>query len=68
MKSWQTYQNCKSAVDQASEFSMTSGTRLAHTFYTIKEIDKQNIEGDIVECGVWKGCLLYTSPSPRDQA
>ena len=61
MKSWQTYQNCKSAVDQASEFSMTSGTRLAHTFYTIKELDKQNIQGDIVECGVWKGGQIIVS-------
>ena len=61
MKSWQTYQNCKSAVDQASEFSMTSGTRLAHTFYTIKELDEQNIQGDIVECGVWKGGQIIVS-------
>ena len=61
MKSWQPYQNCKSAVDQASEFSMTSGTRLAHTFYTIKELDKQHIQGDIVECGVWKGGQIIVS-------
>ena len=54
MQSWQTYQNCKSAVGSGIH-SMTSGTRLAHTFYTIKELDKQNIQGDIVECGVWKG-------------
>ena len=25
-----------------------------------------NIHTDIMSCGVWKGCLLYTSPSPRD--
>ena len=58
---WQVYKDCKSAVDQVSEYSMTSGTRLAHTFYTIKELDKQNIEGDIVECGVWKGGQIIIS-------
>ena len=64
-------QEVKDAVLKSADYSMTSGRRLAHTYVTVQELDANNIEGDIVECGVWKGgqiisCLLYTSPSPRD--
>ena len=42
-------------------YTMTSGERLLHTFHTIKELDEQNITGDIVECGVWRGGQIISS-------
>ena len=48
-------------VLKAKPYSMTSGTRLAHTYTTIQELDAKGITGDIVECGVWKGGHIIMS-------
>ncbi len=42
-------------------YTMTSGERLLHTFRTIKELDKEKIEGAIVECGVYKGGQIISA-------
>jgi len=42
-------------LETVRPFTMTSGQRIAQTIRAIRELDKQNIEGDFVECGVWKG-------------
>jgi len=39
----------------SSKYSMTSLPRLWTLIQAIKEIHFKNLEGDIVECGVWKG-------------
>ena len=36
-------------VLKAKPYSMTSGTRLAHTYTTIQNLDATGITGDIVE-------------------
>jgi hypothetical protein len=46
---------------KAKPYSMTSGRRLAHTYQTIQELDVAGIEGDIVECGVWKGGQIISA-------
>ena len=46
---------------KAKPYSMTSGTRLAHTYQTVQELDVAGIEGDIVECGVWKGGQIISA-------
>ena len=48
-------------VLKAKPYSMTSGTRLAHTYTTIQDLDARGITGDIVECGVWKGGHIIMS-------
>ena len=48
-------------VVKAKPYSMTSGTRLAHTYTTIQDLDARGITGDIVECGVWKGGHIIMS-------
>ena len=44
-----------SILSTAKPYTMTSGERLLHTIRTVRQLDKNNIKGDIVECGVWKG-------------
>ena len=39
----------------AKKYSMTSGTNLMTTIDTMHWLDNNNILGDIVECGVWRG-------------
>lgn len=39
----------------AARYSMTSTPRLWAVVQAMRHIARQNIEGDIVECGVWKG-------------
>ena len=39
----------------AQPFSMTSPERLYATYQAIKYVEANGIEGDVVECGVWKG-------------
>lgn len=36
-------------------YTMTSKQRLFSLYQAVRYIDKSNIEGDIVECGVWRG-------------
>ena len=45
----------KEACEIASKYSMTSLPRLWTLIQAIKEINFRKLEGDIVECGVWKG-------------
>ena len=42
-------------VEEAKPFTMTSGQRNTQTVRAVRELDANNIPGDIVECGVWKG-------------
>ena len=48
-------------VNVCKPYTMTSGKRLLHTFNTVKELDKNNIKGDIVECGVWRGGQIISA-------
>lgn len=50
-------------INKVSYITMTSPERLVSLIRATEYIEKNNIEGDIVECGVWKGgsvgaCLL----------
>lgn len=50
-------------INKVSNITMTSPERLVSLIRATEYIEKNNIEGDIVECGVWKGgsigaCLL----------
>ena len=42
-------------VETAARFSMTSHDRIFCLLRAIQHIDNNNLEGDFVECGVWKG-------------
>ncbi|PZR25742.1 MAG: macrocin O-methyltransferase [Citrobacter freundii] len=45
----------KRIIKLVEPFTMTSRARLFSLIEAVKYISKHNIEGDIVECGVWKG-------------
>ena len=40
---------------RAQPYSMVSPERLYATYQAIQYAEANNIEGDVVECGVWKG-------------
>ncbi len=40
---------------QCKNYSMTSKERMYSLYKSIEFVEKNNIEGDIVECGVWQG-------------
>lgn len=42
-------------IRQSSPYTMTSPERMYTLIQAVKYISKNNIQGDIVECGVWKG-------------
>ena len=42
-------------VETASKFSMTSYDRIFTLLRAIQQIKNNNVDGDFVECGVWKG-------------
>lgn len=42
-------------IDEVSKFTLTSPERIVSLIRAVKHIEKNKIEGDIVECGVWKG-------------
>lgn len=53
----------KDVIDRVKDFTMTSPERVVALIRTIEYINVNNIEGDIVECGVWRGgsigaCIL----------
>jgi O-methyltransferase len=60
--------------DKASSFTMTSPERMYAFYQATKYIIQNNIAGDIVECGVWKGgssmvsalTLLKSNSADRD--
>lgn len=45
----------KSIIESVKEYTMTSNERIYTLIEALKYISNNNIEGDIVECGVWKG-------------
>ena len=45
----------KSILSQVSPFTMTSPERVAVLVESVRHVINQGIEGDFVECGVWKG-------------
>lgn len=45
----------KQMVQECSVFSMTSQERLVSMFLACKYVAENDIPGDIVECGVWRG-------------
>lgn len=42
-------------IDKVSNYTMTSPERIVSLIRAVEYVEKNNIEGDIVECGVWKG-------------
>lgn len=42
-------------VEEVAPYTMTSGKRITQTIRAVRDLDANNITGDIVECGVWKG-------------
>jgi hypothetical protein len=61
-------------INKAKPFTMTSNERLFALIEAIKYITKNKIQGDIVECGVWKGgsmlaaaeCLIQQNDKSRN--
>ena len=47
--------NLQHFIDLVSPYSMTSVARISKLYESLNTIMFNNIEGDIVECGVWKG-------------
>lgn len=45
----------KSIFSKVKEYTMTSQERIYSLIEAVKYVEKNNIAGDIVECGVWKG-------------
>ena len=50
-------------INKVKDYTMTSQERIVSLIRSVEYINQNNIEGDIVECGVWKGgsigaCLL----------
>ncbi|MFL5739004.1 MAG: TylF/MycF/NovP-related O-methyltransferase [Flavisolibacter sp.] len=45
----------RSIIQKSEPFTMTSPERMFGLIEAVKYIQNNNIEGDIVECGVWKG-------------
>ncbi|NQY06764.1 MAG: class I SAM-dependent methyltransferase [Flavobacteriaceae bacterium] len=45
-------------INQCHQFSMTGNLRMWSIIQAIKHIKHNNIKGDLVECGVWKGANL----------
>ena len=45
----------KKIIKNSEIYSMTGRIRMSLLIKTIEHIKNENIEGDIVECGVWKG-------------
>jgi O-methyltransferase len=48
-------ENEKSNIELVKDFTMTSLERLVSLSRAVDYLVKNNIEGDVVECGVWKG-------------
>lgn len=48
-------------IHEVSKFTLTNPERIVSLIRAIKHIEKNKIEGDIVECGVWKGGSIMAS-------
>ena len=47
--------NIKDIIKVCSKYSMTGEKRMYLLSEAIKEVKRQNLEGDFLECGIWKG-------------
>lgn len=56
-------------LNTSSKYSMTSLPRRWALINAIKHVKNQNIEGDFVECGVWKGgnLIIYNNLNEKHQ-
>ena len=45
----------KGLLNKVKNYTMTNPRRIFYLYNSIKHIINNNIRGDIVECGVWKG-------------
>jgi O-methyltransferase len=50
----------KSVIERVRPFTMTSSTRIVSLIRAVQYLVKNNIKGDIIECGVWKGGSILT--------
>ena len=50
-----SYYDDATIMSKVKPFTMTSSERLLQTLNTIDRVIKNNIEGDIIEVGVWRG-------------
>ena len=48
-------------VEEVAPYTMTSGQRITQTIRAVRDLDANNITGDIVECGVWKGGQIISA-------
>ena len=55
------YRGLAQAVDYPMNYHVTGSIRLAHSLERMQEFER--VKG----MGRYQGCLLYTSPSPRDR-
>ena len=53
----------KKIIRESEKYSMTGRIRMSLLIKCIEHIHNKNIEGDIVECGVWKGGNLICAQS-----
>ena len=51
-------QNDKNLIELCGKYSLTGSVRMWALIQALKYIQKHNIEGNLVECGVWKGGSL----------
>lgn len=56
----------KGLVRECSVFSMTSQERLVSTFLACKYVAENEIPGDFVECGVWRGGNAFLAKKAFD--
>ncbi|MFC4478225.1 Macrocin O-methyltransferase [Flavobacterium sp. ACN2] len=49
-----------SVISQVKDYTMTSAERIVSLIHAVEYIATNNIEGDIIECGVWKGGSIGT--------
>lgn len=57
----------RQAIETASKYSMTGPVRMWALLRAIEKVAQNGIEGDIVECGVWKGGNLVLAGLMRKQ-
>lgn len=50
----------RETIQTVREFTMTSPERIFSLIEAVKYLEKNNIQGDIVECGVWRGGSVMT--------
>ena len=58
----------KELISTCLEYSMTSPVRMWSLVGALKYIETQNISGDLIECGVWKGGNLLLFDAYRKES